>query len=170
MIHAEPVFPSVAAAELAGTANALEPWRWPKAPAACESPGHESAQAAGGAAGADAGTESSSCAEAARLGSMPGEFGAHAAAGSASNTPAAGSGGVAAGQPSSSNASTGGAEAGGSPPAATTTSNPVAERSKAHGAPADFDAIKYPYSVISTKLPYHIQRWLLPGKCPVLIA
>ena len=35
---------------------------------------------------------------------------------------------------------------------------------------SDSDVIEYPYSVIDTQLSVKIQRWLLPGKCPVLMA
>ena len=139
MIDAEPPLAASAKAETAGAATTRETGRVAEAPAARDSPGRRSAQAASGAAGTDAADNSSGQAEAVRPGYMPGESGAPAAASSAGDAPRASIGGAAAGlslegQPSSSDASTGVAASGGSPAVATTASNPVAEHSTAHGA------------------------------------
>ena len=87
MCDAEPALASSAGAEPAGAAAGQDTGRDSKAPAAHDSPGWPSAQAAGGAAGSDATEKSGSRAEAARLGSVPGEPGALAAAGSAGDAP-----------------------------------------------------------------------------------
>ena len=87
MSDAEPALASSVGAEPAGAAAGQDTGRVSKAPAAPDSPGRRSAQAASGAAGTDAAEKSGSWAEAARPDSVPGEPGARAAAGSAGDAP-----------------------------------------------------------------------------------
>ena len=87
MSDAEPALASSGGAEPAGAAAGQDTGRESKAPAAPDSPGRPSAQAASGAAGTDAAEKSGSWAEAARPDSVPGEPGARAAACSAGEAP-----------------------------------------------------------------------------------
>ena len=142
MIDTEPTLASSAGAELAVAATAEEAAHVPKASAAHNSPGSQSAQAASAAACAEPADRSCSQAEAARPGSMPRRPGTYANAGSAGDVPNAGSGRTTeglslAGQASSLEASTAAAEAGGSTAMASSASNPVVEHSTAHGALLD---------------------------------
>ena len=87
MCNAEPALASSVGAEPAVAAAGQDTGRESKAPAAHDSPGRPSVQAASGAAGGDAAEKPSGWAEAARPDSLPGEPGAQTAAGSAGDAP-----------------------------------------------------------------------------------